>query len=89
MTGSWRNVTIGGGAALGCAALAVFLFVRWWPPVIEGIEALAWPAVPGEIVYAEYYSNYDAEASSYIYTTERRNNFTFLAVAYWVHTVDG
>jgi len=69
--------------AIVCVALAMPLFVRWWPPVEEGLASLNWPSAPGEIVYASFRSEYDAVASRGI-QKESRDQYTNLLVAYWV-----
>ncbi len=69
-------------AAACCVTVSIALLARWWPPVGEGLAALSWPSVPGQIVYASFYSEYNAGASSGM-DGEVRDEYTSLSIAYW------
>lgn len=73
-------------AAVACLALGWGLLGRWWAPVHEGWQSLKWPSVPGEIIYATFRSDYNAESSS---EYEVRDEYTYLAVAYWAPGAGG
>lgn len=54
----------------------------------EGLAALSWPSVPGEVIYASFYSEYNAEVSA-VGRGEARDNYTYLLVAFWVPDSNG
>ena len=67
---------------------AAGLFLLWSGPARQGIAALRWPTAPAEILWAEFRSEYDAEASSGM-DGEVRDTSAAIAVAYSVETPAG
>jgi hypothetical protein len=88
MLNSGNKVLVSLLCAVICVAAAGELTVRLWPPVAEGIEALSWPTVPGQIVYATFHSDYNGP-ESWGMDGEVRDDYTSLRVAYWASEGEG